>query len=888
MVQRQIAKQRHHWMIAACGLLIGTSVLQGCKDDNVLTGQPSWLGNSIYERLEEDGHYTTMLRLIDDLGQHEVLSHTGSKTLFAANDSAFQQWFAKNSWGVSSYERLSMSQKKLLLNNSMINNAYLIELLSNGRPSGEDNHPEEGRTMRRETATSIFDSVQIMRPEKMPDTEVWAKFKSQGKSIPILKDATSAPMIHFMPAFMRYNKMTNIDLDVLTNHQANDINEAWVNGKKVVERDITCKNGYIQKVNGVIEASSNMAEIIHQHPQLSHWATLLDRFCAPYYTADGTKEYNRLYNNQDSVYVLRYYSDYSGDGENIQTPDGKAISAKLSFDPGWNQYVSTSGDANMNYDAGAMFVPTNEALEAWWNEGGKDLQTEYGVIDSIPETTLAKLIKVNMMASFTEAIPSQFPYILNDAKVEMGIKISDVDSCFMGCNGVVYQTNKVFTPAEFQSVAYPALAHPSVLNIIYWAISAASRVSSTYSGPALQLNFLPYLLSMDSKYSLILPTNDAMLWYIDPYTYGSEKDGMEYPDVLQFFYDETKGEDQKVRAYRYKCFVDENGGMTIDESVARKEETSRDVIADCLKRLMDQMIIVGDIEDGHEYYKSKGGTPLRILKTADGRIAFAGGWQMDHNNKALPANPEDIYVKDNGKSYIIKDQMPLTTEKSVYLTLEERNEFSKFFELLVDDGAELTATTVTKNNYTAGMQNQGNKNLKLLDNYNYTIYVPTNNAIQELIDKGLLPTWEDYEAQTDSIWGSEEAAEEAKAIVKNIIVNFLRYHIQDHAILIGMAPENDKYENTFETMRRNLQTGRFYPLTVNNEPGQMWVKDALGNKRNVVKTEGLYNRICREYWFKTSGQCYMASDAVIHQIDGVLLPEEMTPWKDQLKKVRRK
>ena len=70
MVQRQIAKQRHHWMIAACGLLIGTSVLQGCKDDNVLTGQPSWLGNSIYERLEEDGHYTTMLRLIDDLGKH--------------------------------------------------------------------------------------------------------------------------------------------------------------------------------------------------------------------------------------------------------------------------------------------------------------------------------------------------------------------------------------------------------------------------------------------------------------------------------------------------------------------------------------------------------------------------------------------------------------------------------------------------------------------------------------------------------------------------------------------------------------------------------------------------------------------------------------------------
>ena len=161
MKQKQISKQRHQLALAALGLLVGASVLQGCKDDDVLTGQPSWLGNSIYERLEEDGQYKTMLRLIDDLGQHEVLSHTGSKTLFAANDSAFQAWFAKNSWGVSSYDRLSLAQKKLLLNNAMVNNAYLIELLSNGRPKGDDNHPEEGRTMRRETATSIYDSVQI-------------------------------------------------------------------------------------------------------------------------------------------------------------------------------------------------------------------------------------------------------------------------------------------------------------------------------------------------------------------------------------------------------------------------------------------------------------------------------------------------------------------------------------------------------------------------------------------------------------------------------------------------------------------------------------------------------------------------------------------------------
>ena len=877
MKQRLFSKQRHHLAIAASCLLVGSVALQGCKDDDVLTGQPSWLGNSIYERLEEDGNYTTMLRLIDDLGQHEVLSHTGSKTLFAANDDAFKTWFANNSWGVKSYDRLSLSQKKLLLNNSMVNNAYLIELLSNGRPQGEDNHPEEGRTMRRETAVSIYDSVQIMKPSQMPNTPAWAKLKNSGKSIPILRDATPAPMIHFLPAFMKINKFTNDDLDVLTNHQAHDINEAGVNGKKVDERDITCKNGYIQKVSGVIESSPNMAEIIHMHPSMSKWAELMDQFSAPYFSAEGKREYNRLYNNEDSVYVLRYYSDLTANGRledtgglYNNTPTGEKVRDLLKFDPGWNQYIDDSGENNMNYDAGALLVPSNQALENWWNKEGMDLQMEYGYIDSIPHETIKKLIRVNMLPILTEAVPSKFDRVLNDAKNEMGLTMADIDSVYMGCNGVVYLTNRVFTPAEFASVAYPALAHPSTMNIIYWAID--------------QLNFLPFLLSMDSKYSLILPSNEAMLWFIDPSTYGNERDGMESPKLLAFEYDDVA---KTVKATRYDCTVDENGVITKGDRAA-SASVSESVVRDCLKRLMDQLIIIGDIEDGHEFYKSKGGTPIRVTKDSGGRLAIAGGWQMEHNNMVLPVNPDEIYTKQNGKSYQLNEQMPLATQKSIYMTLQERDEFSEFLKLLDHDGADMLASTVSGGKYSAGVKSQGNKNLRLLDNYNYTVYVPTNNSIKKLIDDGLLPTWEDYEEQTDSIWGSEEAAAEAQAKIKDIIVNFLRNHIQDHAVAINMAPDNGQYQNSFETMRRNLETGRFYPLTVNNEGGQMWVQDLLGNKRNVVKTPGLYNRFCREYWFKETGETYMASDVVVHQIDGVLLFEKMTPWKEQLKKVRRK
>ena len=871
--------------VTACCLLMGTWTVQSCKDDYTLTGQPSWLGNSIYERLQEDGNYTTLLRLVDDLEQTEVLSHTGSKTLFAANDSAFQAWFGNNPWGVKEYSKLSKAQKKMLLNNTMINNAYLIELLSNvsGTP------PLEGMCMRRETATTIYDSVEIMSPAKMPQTAAWQRYRDRDKSIPILKDATTAPMIHFLPKFMQYYNITSEDLAVLTNHQATSAKEAWVNSRKVLDRDITCKNGYVQKIDGVIEPMTNMAEVLRQHPDLSMWSKLIDRFSAPYFNATATREYNRLYSNEDSVYTMRYFSKRSAGGTSLsEDPDGETVAALLTFDPGWNQYMySNTMGYDLHYDAGAMIAPTNAALEAWWNNEGKDLQMEYGTWENVPDKTLAKLLNVNMLPTFTEAVPSKFDKVLNDAKEKLGIEAKNVDSCFMACNGVVYMVNKVFSPAEYASVAYPALAHESTMNVIYWAID--------------QLNFLPFLLSMDSRYSLLLPTNEALLWYLDPATYGGidRLSGMEAPSALEFYFDATQSADKRVQARRFNTTVDADGKIT--KGVRSQNVVDRDVIDDRLKRLMDDLIIVGDVEDGHEYYKTKGGTLIRVSHTTDGRIAFSGGWQSEHNDRAIPVENNEIYTKENGKSYQLNNEIPMGAQNSIYLTLKGNEAFSEFLNLIDHDGSNLLATKLN-NTYNAGLSAQGSKNLTLLDNYNYTVYVPTNESIRDLIDRGLLPTWDDYEAMENEGFADEAAVDSAQQIIKNIIVSFIRYHVQDHSVAIGMAPElYDKdeetgvktpvYVNVYESMKRNPLTGRFYGIESDNSNGQLTVKDVMGHERHVVKQNGLYNNLCREYWFNGTGntaKIFMASDAVVHQINEPLFYEEMTPWRDQLKNIRRK
>ena len=890
-----------HKLMLGCGTMLAALALQSCEKD-ILTGQPSWLGNSIYERLEEgievNGEkqtFNVVLQLIDDLEMTQVLSKTGSKTLFVASDSAYNVWFKENN---TSYEQLSTAQKKMLLNNAMINNAYLLSLMSNvsGTP------PLEGMCMRRATASSIYDTIPTMTVDEMPidpmlDTkrDTWASLRSRGKDIRILKNDDAAPMIHFLPKFMSTNKITDEDLQVLSNGESNSIADAWINGRKVISEEQTCKNGYIYVVDGVIESNKNMAEIINTNSQMSKWAELMNRFSTPRPATGSTlTEYQRLYNTTDTVYVLRYFSKASRGVDLLnKTTDSYSVPATLSFDPGLNQYMWTNSMGyDMHYDAGAMIVPTNAALEEWWESGeGLALRQEYKEWDSIPIVTLSKLLNVNMLTSFIDAVPSKFNSIVDDSKVELGIEKSDVVKCFMGCNGVIYMVDKVFAPSEYRSVVFPALAHQSKMSAIYYAID--------------NYDFGPYLNSMESKFALILPYNDDnhlvvnsstgessnAFYYLDPCHYGSTQ------QVLwAFYYDE---DDQAVSANRYTCNFDSEGNLVITGELTSTPSSS--LIENRLEDLVNNLIIVTD-SDGvvlgnQEYYMTKGGSALRITQEG-GQIMLQGGLQIEKGQK-VPV--DTVYNMKNGVSYGVTSKLessistanmpPLTASKSVVQVLKENVDAggdSLFYNLLAEDvsTSSLLKSSMTYSSTAYYCANESYPNIGLFENYNYTVYVPSDTSIQRLIDEGYLPAWSEWESLTDAA----DYSTLAKAIqdtIATVIHNFVRYHFQDNSIYVGGTPV---CSTKYETGKLNPKTNRFYSVTVTASANDLSVTDQLGNERKLVKTDGLWNKACREYWLSgkstaTTRTIYTSSNAVVHQIDGCLLFDsslQFVPWKDKL------
>ena len=81
----------------AFGMFLALSafgMMYSCSDDYDLdTKVPSFLGGSIYDELVAQGNFTNPVKLIEALDYKDVLAKTGSKTIFVANDAAYEEFF---------------------------------------------------------------------------------------------------------------------------------------------------------------------------------------------------------------------------------------------------------------------------------------------------------------------------------------------------------------------------------------------------------------------------------------------------------------------------------------------------------------------------------------------------------------------------------------------------------------------------------------------------------------------------------------------------------------------------------------------------------------------------------------------------------------------------
>lgn len=837
-------------------IMLAAGLMTSCSDDYFYEDdEPTFLGESIYNYLKDHGNFSNYLRIVDDLNYGQVLSLTGSKTIFPANDEAFGRFFSSNSWGVRNYEQLTYAQKEALLYSSMINMAYLSNMLAN--VSSADNQSGEGQAIRRATSYSYLDSLSYVTDDTQLSAPFWTAH--QGKGLYLVDNEAAPYIVHFTPQHTSTNNIPTSDISLMLG-QEYDPTLLYINGIKATETDICCKNGYIHVMSEVLTPERNMSQIIAENGQTGLFNSLMNKFSAPYYDQGLNLAVHTLYSGtdgrhrtiSDSIFVKRYFTS-----ARTQDPEGNDMTdyGLLYYDPSDNAYSSLQ-------DMGVMFVPTDEAMEQYINSSkGRYLKDAYGSWDNIPTSLLSLFIKNHQKKSLMSSLPSSWSSMNDESSFKMNVSADDVVKSYIAGNGIVFVTNNVYPPIDYQCVYGPVLTSDDT------KIMNAALQNST-------MKFSLYLRSMENMYNLLVPTDEALQNYRDPLSWARGKNARE---IWAFHYDGTQSKPYTVDIFS----VNEDG----TKGALKRTSDDQNMILNRLYDICDRHIVVGNIdnegnmsgyinEKSQGFWTTKGGSTIRTKGTGSNITVQGGGdveQQKDPAQVVTIHEQPGIYDSDNGRTFII-DRVLQDPTNSVYTNMQQHAEYSKFFELLNGDDRVFTLFkddqeirsifTLNKTSSTSGL----GQVVKSFQNFRYTVFVPTNEAIDEAFKNNAnLHTWEEINNQDNTEIQREWTIN---------LLRFLNYHFMDNSIYVDGETRTNE---TYETAARD-KNNKFQKLIVSTDANNVSITDAHNNTAHVVKTAGLYNLQSRDIIVNSSdysraSQIISSSFSVIHLIDKALLPE---------------
>ena len=878
-------------LFAMCVLFVGGS-LQSCKDwldvypyDD--PGDPEWLGASVYDFLKKGTakhSYTNYVALIDSLRETETLAHTGSKTLFIADDEAFEKFFQKNPWNVKSVAEMSKAQMKTILFGSMLDNAMLLDMFSS---SGVDTN-QEGTCLRRNSSLQVIDDIPNMpnaeTAEQHKDWPTYNRYwdavrgKQRDKQMRLAMDGTRPMLVHFIGDYLRKNNIKAEDISFLFKkngeQQKTFVNgEAFVFGNKILSSDvntgsysddtltIACKNGYLYRMDDVLLPPSNMAAELRKRPDTRVVSHLLDRFCVPEYDSELSSKFNAYHNTADSVFRLRYLtSSYKNHPLFKHQPPTEEL---LVFDPGQNT-LNIDATGVMAKDMAAMFVPNDKALyEHFTAVGGtgrfllshyapsvklpedeQDIDLLMSALDSIPEKNIVKYLNNWMKKSFAKTVLSKFDKITDDASELMDIREEHVDECVIANNGVIYITNRVFPPTSYESVIGPTLVNDNMdimRTIVY------------------QLHYEYYLLAMDADYSFIVP-DDKHFFYYDPLTLTSDA-----PKAYAFQYDSILKEGKKELKFSAKVYDFHPKTYELDTKKKPTEATYKvdgkefdginGFAATRFTDIMEYLIIVHNdglgIRADKKYYQTKGYGTIKVDATDPNNVKFYGGEQLERGTYVVAKGQESITKQENGTVYCTlpgelsdTSAIPTPPTKSVYdnlnlhATASEYDRFFEFYNLCYpgENYGKNDDKDILKKVFGTSVSKDNQKK--------YSIFY-TNISDEKEFTKNTVPFFnifhytvyapsnesirEMYElglptwAKVDSVAAAGKKEKALKMLMS--IINFAKYHFQDNSIYVDNSPITSIDPQTGEPV-----PGKTFTTALMNEKTSSFYK--LEVKRN--------------------------------------------------------
>ena len=367
------------------GILLSTLVFAAsCESEfDKYYERPSWLEEDAYKVLKSKGNFTHYLELVDRTLYSKILHGSGSYTIFAPNNVAFEKYLKLKNY--SSVKDIPINEASDIVSYSMLYNQYTGLNL--------------GNTWLSSSEWSIGSSVR----KKTPSYKGIYKDKVNGDSVYVFDAYSSAfdETIHdnrylsvFTPAYFTSNALKSSDYNQFYSSEWGSI--ANVFGSQIIESDIYCSNGVVHETDMVIEVPMNIDAMIMQYAEDASkssqgWIRFKELLKHKY--SDGNDQFIIYQENKDaSTYYKKVYPEKEAELSKVYSRQYDL--SQFGCNPNIEEFIVTSEDGGTSETNGyTLFLPSASSIDNYFKN------TILGYtdnIDNLPSSVISTFLRSHL------------------------------------------------------------------------------------------------------------------------------------------------------------------------------------------------------------------------------------------------------------------------------------------------------------------------------------------------------------------------------------------------------------------------------------------------------------------------------------------------------------
>ncbi|MBN1927823.1 MAG: fasciclin domain-containing protein [Prolixibacteraceae bacterium] len=754
-----------------------------CKQDEFdKYDRPDWLAGKVYTQIKAEENLSVFAKCLELTGYDKVVDVSGSYTVFAPTNEAFDIYFQSQAT-YSSVEDIPEEKLLELVKFHILQNPWsrsqLRKLDVNGWIDPDDELNDEPRGFKRETLLLLDDiKVGVQPREGAKDELIIVDTTLTDWHRRVITDSRKYAPIFYSEFFGIYDLPLS-DYNFYFGRNFDNADDMYYVNARLVGDEIFAENGFVHPVDRVVEPLKNANELLRANDNGNNYSKFLDlvnQFPSFSYNQDET-------NNQagaseglmvDSLFDLTYPDlTFNITGERTKAPAGGT---------GFPENVS------IRFHHG-LIAPTNEAFDQFVEQyiaGG----TQWGTLENTPNKI--KRIIANSYFSANPIFESDIQSGFYNGETDIiYLDQSSIVQKYFGSNCTFLGVNKPVIPRAFQSITGPVYRErnfSTVMQAIEFSglLSALKREGENYS-----LFVVP-----DARLRA-----DSSLFYHYSRINGRESESF---TAIQ------KGE--VPRTY----YMSEN---------------------DIRFLLLNQVAVETPKGVAHiEFLKTLAGNHLvwdNITGTVSGTRPSINGYNSGNEVVVVPSQISNN--ADNGVTYSVNAWFSFSTT-NIYILISSN--FTGFHGLLKKAGLA---------------DEKGYKYTFLSDNSLYTVFAPTNEALEA--------------ANASSLEGDE-------------LIDFLKLHFIVGDLIFTDGKLGSRYYKTLREVPATQSSAAYnneifietYPdiITIPDKEGNIYNRLLVESDNvNMITTRGL-NQPGVETNYPN-----IITTGVVHAVDKALLFEEL-------------